>query len=286
MKHFLIDYWIKLRAAARPAVFIYFIATYLFFFLTIIFINSIITFLHFRLSHDLSVIEDWVFHKRWEIVLISKLIAVFFVYHILKIRVDDMAYFHKAFKMNWTSPPLQFWVLLSAFIVIIVVIGHPSLVGPPSLFLEFKFTSFLASCVYFGLDGPLVFWLVGIKVTKWQDILILSPILALFPVIGIYISFLGDAENLLPTYVYAFYFLFFLSSSMFERSHAFLFLLLFVGPCFCVFGLDPLWGGSFSVFKINDILGAATWGTFLIMGPLYLKYAEAGSKILLVRRAK
>ncbi|MEK6625470.1 MAG: hypothetical protein AABY86_10905 [Bdellovibrionota bacterium] len=276
MKEFFFDYLIKVRAAARPMLFLHFAVMYLIFFLSMIFINSIITFLHFRLSHELSVIEDWVFHKRWEIVLVSKLIAVFLIYKLVKIRVDDVAYLRKIFKWQWSPPPLQFWVIISFFMVIIIIMGHPTMMGLPWLFLEFKFMSFLASLVYFALDAPLIFWLVGTKVTKWSDILLLAPCLALFPTIGIYIAFLGDAENLFSTYVFAFYFLFFLSNSLFNPSHAFLFLLLFVGPCFWGFGLDPLWGGSFSLFKINNILGASIWSAFLIMGPLYLRSLRLG----------
>ncbi|HAZ12051.1 MAG: hypothetical protein A2X86_06635 [Bdellovibrionales bacterium GWA2_49_15] len=281
MKESFFDYLTKFRTAARPAVFVYFAVMYLFFFLSMIFINSIITFLHFRLSHELSVIEDWVFHKRWEIVLMSKFIAVFFIYHLIKIRVDDVAFLRKIFKWHWTSPPLYFWVVISFLIIMILIMGRPTLMGPPGLFLEFKFTSLLASFFYFALDAPLVFWLVGTKVTKWSDILLLTPCLALFPVIGIYTAFLGDAENLFPTYVYAFYFLFFLSHAAFNHFHAFLFLLLFVGPCFWAFGLDPLWGGSFSLLKINSILGASTWLALLMIGPLYVKYVTSDNPILL-----
>lgn len=281
MKEFFFDYLAKIRLAARPAIFIYFVVMYLLFFLSMIFINSIITFLHFRLSHELSVIEDWIFHKRWEIVLVSKCIAVFLVYHLVKIRVDDAAYLKKIFKWQWSSPPLQFWVVISFFMSMIIIIGRPTLMGPPGLFFEFKFISFLASFIYFALDAPMVFWLVGTKVTKWSDVLLLTPCLALFPTIGIYIAFLGDAENLLPTYIYAFYFLFFLSHSVFNHSHAFLFLLMFVGPCFWAFGLDPLWGGSFSLFKINNILGVSTWIGLLIVGFVYLKYVTRDNPLLI-----
>jgi|GEM_PF-4837192 len=266
------DYWKKLKVSLSYQLLIYIFLSLFICVLSSLIINSFLTFLHLQLGHDLSVIEDWIFHRRWEIAFASKIIGCLGSLYFIRIQIDDLAFFRKTFRFNFVRPQPIFITMIIYLGLILLIIGRPVLSGPIKLYWWQKFVSLLAPLLFLGIDGLLIYSLVGIKIISWRDVVIATPIFALATTISLYGLFLGDAEYLVPSFFCSVLFFYLLGGKHFDRIHAFYFLLLFLGPFYFILGFDPLWGGSFSVLKFNAIIGPITWAVFFAISLLYLNF--------------
>ena len=102
---------------------------------------SIITFVHFLLDHRLGVIEDWIRDNAWEIVICSKILALFSTYLFLAVKSDSRNLIRDFLHKYLSVPDKKFWVILTVFIILTLFLGGPV----PGSNSEWQFGRFFVS---------------------------------------------------------------------------------------------------------------------------------------------
>lgn len=87
---------------------------------------SLISFFHFLLDHKLGVIEDWVFDKGWEIVVLVKLCAFFVVQKFIHLSSNSRQPFRDMVLESWKRPSRSLFALCVASFLIIIFVSSPT----------------------------------------------------------------------------------------------------------------------------------------------------------------
>lgn len=233
---------------------------------------SLIAFFHFLLNHRLGEIEDWIFDRSWQIIIISKVLASFLVLKFISVRSDERKPLRTLFFKGWIFPKTEILVVVAFLFFSMIFLGRP-VQGEQYSWMFFKFlVSYLCLFVFFMCDISVLSLLqkqYPLRKFGFRFRVLVFPLVMYLVSKG---SFLYGKE--LDILIY-FHFLMCLYLARWrEKNWSFpaIYLLAFAGPMASLFGLDPLWGNSYSLLKMTDtpklieitILGLISWG--------YLRY--------------
>lgn len=231
---------------------------------------SVISFFHFLLDHKLGVIEDWIFDKGWEIVVLVKIMSFAIVQKFVQLPSASRQPFRDLLIESWRRPSRQIFALCVASFLIILLTSAPLLNADYHASLFKTVISYSGIAVLTLLD---VFLLLSLRMhygfSAWESrfaIFLMSVLFCLcndafFP----FASGFGIREF--------FFHLLTLQLALHSRdnwSDAAFFTLLVTAPAVALLGLDPVWGAKFSIFYTSSSSGFASSISIWLIGSLAL----------------
>ena len=217
---------------------------------------SVVSFFHFLLKHRLADIEDWIFDKGWEIATLGKILSFIVIYWFLNSRFETRHTFKKVLTDLRGKISSEVFIAIFFLFIFTLFIGVPYQ-GEFISFSLFKgILAFICSTLFFMTDALILLLLNAIYPLKkkyWHlEILVFSLMTYLISLI------LFQYSEAMGFFVFFGHFLTFYLlrfKDKLEWIHALFFNILYLSPLIAVFGLDPIWGGSFSPLNMkNSIL--------------------------------
>ena len=253
----------------------YYFSFQLIFVVLVVIFSSIGAFFHFQLDHEISIVESWLHHNHWEILIVSKLLSLFLLNRWFKVRLYQLKSFRQLVQelLTWPDPKA---VVVAAFMVLsYVTLGEAKLNGNNIGYWYFQVASFLGLFIFFGTEFIVIAYLEDILNQEQHPPRL--PLGLCYTVI-FFVAFkmsVPDYYGLMPYVVLCYTSLIFLSDKSFKSwSNVVCFLLLFVAPMGSLFGLDPVWGDDFSIFRVNNKLNMAFLGVIWVISFSYYRYRD------------
>jgi hypothetical protein len=233
---------------------------------------STAAFFHFQLDHSLGTIEDWIFEKAWEIIILTKLSCSWLILKFISIKSDSRNPVREIFVKGFLLPEKETIVFVIFFFLLVVGIGAPTKGHLVSLEFYKPLSSFWGLIVFYLCDVMVFNGLKSIhpfsRVEKWVSYVIFSSIL--------YISskgtFLYGLDISFNIYLIGFI-SFFLSD--WKRSNWSLtafFLITCIAPLGALMGFDPIWKASFTPLVFSRPVEAVNLSLIVIVSLGYFFY--------------
>lgn len=253
----------------------YYFSFQLIFVVLVVIFSSIGAFFHFQLDHEISIVESWLHHNHWEILIVSKLLSLFFLNRWFKVRLYQLKSFRQLVQelLTWPDPKA---VVVAAFMVLsYVTLGGAKFVGNNIGYWYFQVASFLGLFIFFGIEFIVIAYLEDIlNQEQHPPRLLLGLCYTLIFAVAFQMS-VPDYYGLMPYVVLCYTSLIFLSDKSFKSwSNVVCFLILFVAPMGSLFGLDPVWGDDFSIFRVTNKLNMAFLAVIWVISFLYYRYRD------------
>ncbi len=233
---------------------------------------STAAFFHFQLDHSLGTIEDWIFEKAWEIIILTKLSCSWLILKFISIKSDSRNPVREIFVKGFLIPEKETVVFVIFFILLIIGIGGPTKGHLVSLEFYKPLTSYWGLIIFYLCDVMVFNGLKSIhpftRVEKWSAYVIFSSILYASSK-GTFLYGLDISFN-----IYLIGFIsFFLSD--WKRSNWTLtafFLITCIAPLGALLGFDPIWKASFTPLVLSRPIGPLNLSLIVIVSLGYFFY--------------
>lgn len=241
----------------------------------VILFSSIGAFFHFLLDHEISIVESWLHNNHWEILISAKLISLFLLNRWFKMRLYTLKSIRQLIKeqVGWPEPKamvISFFMIVS-YLSIGGVVSTSQNLG----YWYYHLASFLGLFLFFGIEFVVIAYLDDILNQNEQpDFRWLSLFYTIIFSLAYRFS-VPDYYGMLPYIVLCFSSLMYISGKSFKSwSNVLCFLVVFVAPMGCLFGMDPVWGDDFSPFKVEKKLNLAFLAVIWMISFCYYKYRD------------
>lgn len=215
--------------------------------------SSVGAFFHFLLDHEISIVENWLNNNTWEMIILSKLSALFLIIKWFSIRLYEFTTFKELLKRLLTWPKGEAIVVSAFSLVSFIALGKLTTAEQNYIYWYHYFTSFVGIFLYFSIEFILIAYLNEVlKPLEGRELLLKKfAFLALF--MASYLVSIPDYYHLYFYILFCFSTLLYLADRQLNNwSNVVCFLLVFVGPMASIFGLDPVWGNDYSYFRFQD----------------------------------
>lgn len=240
-----------------------------------IILSSIGAFFHFLLNHEISIVESWIHNNHWEILILSKLIALFLLNRWFRMRLYQMKSIRELVKefIRWPEPKatvISFFMLVSY-----LSLGRVNYTGQNLGYWYHHLTSYLGLFLFFGIEFIVIAYLDDVLNQKDEPSLLqLGIVYTILFTVAFRLS-VPDYYQMLPFVVFCFSTLMYLSGKSFRSwSNVVCFLVLFVAPMGALFGMDPVWGDDFSPFQMRSKLGLSFLAVIWVVSFCYYKFRD------------
>lgn len=253
----------------------YYASYQLLFVVIFILLSSIGAFFHFLLDHEISIVESWLHNNHWEILIIAKLISLFLLNRWFQMRLYQLRTFRELVRelVHWPEPKA---IVISVFMLISYLsLSGVIYTGQNLGYWYYHLASFLGLFMFFGIEFIVIAYLDGVLNKKEQPSLLWLSISYTLIFAAAFRLSVPDYYKLLPYVVLSFSSLVYLSGKSFKSwSNVVCFLIVFVAPMGSIFGLDPVWGDDFSLFKVKEKLGHTLLAVIWMISFSYYKYRD------------
>lgn len=253
----------------------YYTSYQLLFVVVFILLSSIGAFFHFLLDHEISIVESWIHNNHWEILIIAKLISLYFLNRWFKVRLYELKSFRELTSELVHWPDGKACVVSFFMIISYLSLGGMVFTGQNLGYWYYHLASFLGLFLFFGIEFIVIAYLDDVLNQKeepshfWLGIFYTAVFTAAFRLT------VPDYYGFLPYVVLCFSSLMFLSGKSFKSwSNVLCFLLLFVAPMGSLFGMDPVWGDDFSPFKVKSKPAHTFLVAIWVISFCYYKYRD------------
>lgn len=236
---------------------------------------SLIAFFHFLLDHRLAVIEDWIFEQGWEILIISKLLSCGLFIKFINLRSEERRPIRSLLARGFIRPKRESLVALLALFLITILFGKPVDISQTGLLYPKLLMAYIGTFLFFMADILLLQHLqehFPLRKASFQVRTLLFPVILTMVTMGSLVNEKGP--------VYLLYFHFFMSLYLARWGGKnwtlpAIYLLVFASPMSSFFGLDPIWGESFSWMKMTSTIGMTH---MFALGALMIFYLQRKQK--------
>ncbi len=237
---------------------------------------SVVTFFHLILGHNIGTIADWIVDRGWIQISVTKILIFMLAIQFMRLRNKKYAHIRGMLRNSFAIPRHEAFVavlfLLLAFIGIGDVYYNQAYIFEPVRIL----TATIGTFVFFGIDLILILILdVFHPLKKHRDInkkIFLFSLLFYMVTRATFIYEQTISFKLFP------YFCLILYCAYWRRRNWTLPILMigtFFIPTFVFFGLDPVWGETFTPFKMRHDLSTTS---ILVMFAIVIYYFEYRKK--------
>jgi hypothetical protein len=234
---------------------------------------SIVSFFHFLLDHEFYIIEDWIYRHNWFLIIFIKVLSGLVFINLFNI--DNFGFDKKKYLNKFNLIPNK--VVFVTFVFInscLISLGSMELNKSGDFNILMIIFSYFGAVLYLGLDVFILSELI--KKSKLS-----SKLLKLLIFIGISLLF-TEISNLVIVskskyfkfLVVDFIFLMLINEYFKSKRISFSFLVYIIAPSFCLFGLDPIWGDTFSIFHFKKVIGLQYYILLWVISFFYLKYNQ------------
>lgn len=243
--------------------------------ITTVLLTSIGAFFHFLLDHEISIVESWLHNNHWEILILSKLLALFLINRWFAMRLYQLKTIRQLVKelVRWPEPKA---IVIAVFMVVsYLALARASFEAHNVGYWYYHLTSFLGLFLFFGIEFIVIAYLNDVLNKKVQPGIVWTSLFYTLLFAAAYRLTVPDYYGLLSYVVFCYSSLIYLSGKAFRSwSNVLCFLLLFVAPMGAIFGLDPVWGDDFSPFSIKDKLNVVFLALVWLISFCYYRYRE------------
>lgn len=113
---------------------------------------SIIAFFHFLLDHRMRTVEDWLFRNGWEVLMVTKIMAAYFVLRIVNLSEGYGSSLKSFFQSDFKWPHKFIFVAIIFLTTFILYLGAPKLTENGYKFIDFKIVSFIGITFFYLID--------------------------------------------------------------------------------------------------------------------------------------
>ena len=250
--------------------------------LTHLFFISVFTFFHFILDHPINVIENWIYHNGWEVITITKFLSLLIILKFVNLKNSSKEPIRDMIVNGFIYPKKEIFVVITFLITSYIFLGRPHLINNSTVNLGNISISFICFLLFFLLDVFVLNSLDRIYPVKSKLILIktfLCPIIFMVftkfsfgLILGVNSSNMTIFGNEIHFLIYI-HFFFILLLEYLEGtnwSYSLLYLMLFASPLNTLFGLDPVWGENFTVYKMHKKITIVEVLALFFVGAVYL----------------
>lgn len=238
-------------------------------------LTSLGAFFHFLLDHEISIVESWLHNNSWEIIIFSKSSAFLILYKWFDIQLYQLKSFFINLKLKLKRPDKKSSVISVFLFLGYLTLARVEINGQNFSYFYNHLVSFFGIFVFYILEFlilSLLFDIYGQENTK-------SPLMFnIFIGLVFYLAFkvsIPDYYKLMPHVIACFGTVIVLSGADFKNgSNVLVFLSVFVAPMGSLFGLDPIWGGDFSAFKLANKLNLSFLLVIWVVSFIYYKYRD------------
>lgn len=237
---------------------------------------SLVSFFHFLLDHDMSVIENWLYRNAWEMILLSKALAGFIIIKSLQLNnyfVKNLFFILKRDTWRPTRSAIVFILFLAVlFYALIHQFGGEIVGGNKSI--DFVYISFLGSILFYFID----FIVINILV---RNLLLNSKKKYFLLTLALTFIFMLFTKATLP-YISKFYIflilhfftlLVLLFTNKMNIINPILYSIFIIGPLSAFYGLDLVWDNAHALYSYKESLPiAGIIGVWLIGLIYYYKF--------------
>lgn len=234
----------------KKSIFFYTIFNILFMFL-MLFLVSLMSFLHFQLDHDMLTIESWLQEYGWELIIFSKVLVLFITLKTISIRKASDFDMIKFLKSRIQSPRYYIFV----FILFIYFMGF----SISDVIQSDRHIGFLS--LFISFTGSIIFYLADLFVLttileefpleKEKDFFKLIAYSSMIFMIFTYITIPYSRNIILFLTVNFFTLLFLVDLKSLNLLNGFSFLLFLTAPLNTFFGSDLVWGKTKALFDLE-----------------------------------
>lgn len=229
---------------------------------------SLLTFIHLQIGHGLKVVDEWFFQNAWMIISFSQFLALSLVFHFASLWSDRRQLLGPVVRQGWIPARPRVYVVI-AFLWLVSIFW-----GEPSFKLEADFFKNIVS----GLGITLFFGMSVFLVGALNEIFPLNAREKKIQIFLVPVLFWMMVETSFPyKNTWSFELIFVLIFSLYlyfwkgeNWTHPTLFLTCFVAPLGAFLGNDPLWGSTFSFWKMENPIKSYEWAVVLFLSWLYL----------------
>lgn len=253
----------------------YYFSYQLIYIVLVILLSSIGAFFHFLLDHEISIVESWLHHNHWEILIVSKLISMFFINRWFKVKLYQLKSVRELISELVHWPDIKAVVISVFMLLSYIILGGVERLPQNSGYWYYHLTSFLGLVLFFGIEFIVIAYLDDI-LNQQQDIGLFWPSIFYTIIFGVAFRLtVPDYYGLLTHVLLCFAMLMLLSGKSFKSwSNVLCFLLVFVAPMGFLFGMDPVWGDDFSPFKLEKKLNLAFLAVIWMVSFCYYKFRD------------
>ena len=221
---------------------------------------SFVSFFHFLLDHDMSVIENWLYRNAWEMILISKALAGFIIVKSLQLNnyfVKNLFFILKSDTWKPTRSAIVFILFIAVlFYALIHQFGGEIVGGNKSI--DFVYISFLGSILFYFID----FIVINILV---RNLLLSSKRKYFLLTLALTFIFMLFTKATLP-YISKFYIflilhfftlLILLFTNKMNIINPILYSIFIIGPLSALYGLDLVWDNAHALYSYKESLPIA-----------------------------
>ena len=214
---------------------------------------SIISFFHFRLNHQLIVIENWIFDYSWQTHTVSKIIS-FFLFFKFFLGMSTYSLLERVIYTTNKLPSLGVVILCLMNLAFILYIGTPE--RYENVLFSYQRLLFHSVTIIgsFFVDLMVLEILedeISSEINPCFKILVISLIVFIYMLVTLFHGW--NLSILLLFLLFLNFSYYFLYENRFMNS--IIFSLLVVSPLFSIFGFDPVWTNKYSlyIFKNKNI---------------------------------
>ena len=233
---------------------------------------SLVAFFHFLLEHHFGVIEEWIFERGYNVLLVCKVVALGIVFHFLNIYSELKYPIRDFLKMDYIIPWPKIIVIIFFLLVMMVIFGHPYQKPWSEVFYFKILAGFVGSFFFFFLDIVLLVVLEYVIPLGNRKIIPYTLLVSMIFYMVAKSTFLyADGMDVLVLFnaFLCFYLVRYRSLNWFLPA---LYLFFFVSVSSSFLGMDPLWKGAYSFFQMSVRPGFLELSAMALIVVAYLKY--------------
>jgi hypothetical protein len=253
----------------------YYISFQLIFVAFVVIFSSIGAFFHFLLDHEIAIVESWIHNNQWEILIFSKVLSLTLLNRWFSVRLYQLKSLRVLVRelVSWPDPKV---VVVAIFMLISYLsVERITFVEQNLGYWYFQTASFLGLFLFFGIEFIVIAYLEDVLNHKYAPPRLQLAICYTLVFTLAFRMSVPDYYKLMPYVVMCYSSLIYLSGNSCKNwSNVVCFLLIFVAPMGPLFGLDPVWGEDFSLFRFTNRPKLSFLAVIWVISFLYYNYRD------------
>lgn len=255
------------------------VSNYLFFYAIVwafhLLIVSVVAFFHLILGHNIGTIADWIVDRGWIQISITKILIFMLAIQFMRLRNKKYAHIRGMLRNSFAIPRHESFVVILFLLLSMIGVGdiyfnHAYIFEPGRMLL-----STLGTFIFFGIDLILILILDVFHPLKHQkDIRRKIFLFSLLFYLVTRATFIYEQTISFKLFSYFFLILY----CAYWRRRNWSLPLLMVGavfvPAFSLFGLDPVWGETFTPFQMRHNISTVSITLMFAIAIFYFEYRK------------
>jgi len=231
-------------------------------------------FFHFLLGHRMEIIKEWIWDRGWSLITVSKLLSFYIMAQFIGIRDSGRRVLRNIWEIK--TGAIKKEVLLSSAILLVLSIftGWPATLSQTSIQNGQVVMGYLGNVLFYLIDIFLIvilqhYYPVGNSKRPYRLIFFCTVFFVFSKAIYFYATDLH--YFIILNFLFCLYIVEYLPTNF---RNVVALLLIFVAPMAAFFGIDPIWGNSFSVFALDKHFSVVTVLISYLLGFFYIYVKE------------